>query len=212
MPASPVLSFRLPEMLQLGQLPPTCNCVHVTRCRLGKPSVTPEPFGQQVQQFCCDKAPAAVVLNVWPVPPAAHVLVCDRGGMGAPCPAWTGPWGKLVAVELVQPGQGSRVLGSHTAAHSLAAHGAVAVQGLRGLGLRPQSQQHPLAGQLVLPAEHCTDRGGINADTTLRLGPSSPGTSPCRTQLSSQPSPPYPSQPQAAESFTKTPFALAQHD
>lgn len=181
-PASPVVSSRRPEILQSGQLQPTGNCVHGTACCLGKPSVTREPFGQQVQQFCCDKPPTAAALSVWPVPPAAHVLVCDRGGMGAPCPARRGPWELedpqrvlWVTVELVQPGQGCPVLGSPAAAHSLAECGAFAVQGLLGLALWPRCQQHPPAGQPVLSAKHCTDRGGINTDTALRLGPPSQG-------------------------------------
>lgn len=92
-PASPALSSRQPEILQLGQLQPIFNCMQVTRCHLGKRSMMHKPFGQQVQQLCCEKSPVAAALSVWPVPLPACVLVRGHGGMAAPCPCPAGPLG-----------------------------------------------------------------------------------------------------------------------
>lgn len=61
------------------QLQPTANCTHITGCHLGTAGRTQEPFGQQVQQLCCDNSPIAD-----PAGPASHLV----SG-----PGW--PWGSL---------------------------------------------------------------------------------------------------------------------
>lgn len=61
-PAPGSLSWVYPPDSPRGyrqQLQPTANCTHITGCHLDTAGRTLEPFGQQVQQLCCDSAPTA---------------------------------------------------------------------------------------------------------------------------------------------------------